>query len=109
MSAADLKKSLKELRPKFTSVEEEVAYHTAAKKALANKEKMAKLREMKKTNKSDKAPLPTASSTEGPVSPLPPKRKAQKKTEAETPAAIPAPVSAKREALLAQLAALGSA
>jgi hypothetical protein len=104
MSAADLKKSLKELRPKFTSVEEEVAYHTAAKKALANKEKMAKLREMKKANKSDKAPLPTASSTEGPASP-PPKKKAQKKTEAATPV----PVSAKREALLAQLAALGSA
>ena len=105
MSAPDLNKSLKELLPKFTSVEEEVAYHTAAKKALANKEKMAKLREMKKTNKSDKAPLPTASSTEGPVSPLPPKKKAQKKTDAATPA----PVSAKREALLAQLAALGSA
>lgn len=107
MSAADLKKSLKELRPKFTSVEEEVAYHTAAKKALANKEKMAKLREMKKANKSDTAPPPTASSliTEGPASPLPPKRKAAKKSEAATPA----PVSAKREALLAQLAALGSA
>jgi len=104
MSAADLKKSLKELRPKFTSVEEEVAYHTAAKKALANKEKMAKLREMKKANKSGTAPPPTASSQEGPVSP-PPKKKAPKKTEAATPA----PVSAKREALLAQLAALGSA
>jgi len=131
MSATDLKKTLKELRPTFTSVEQEVEYHQVAKKALANRERMAAVRAAKKcaTNVSTSDPSMAAAPglipagapkkaskvntvhlsmapapgliEEGPVSPLPPKRATKK-------AAVEPPASAKREALLAQLAALGS-
>jgi hypothetical protein len=92
MSATDLKKTLKDLRPKFTSVEQEVEYHTAAKKALAAKERMAAVRAAKKANTAPK----------------------EEKKEAKTPAkkkveTVEEVRSAKKAALLAQLEALGSA
>lgn len=82
---SELKKTLKELRPKFDSVEKEIEYHRAAQKSLAAKERMAKVRAAKKSNISEFEDPATS--------------KTQKK--------IPE-MSAKREALLAQLAALGS-
>ena len=103
MSAADLKKQLKELRPKFTSTEEEIAYHTAAKKSLAAKERMAAVRAAKSANKTTAA----APAEKAPAEKAPAEKKAKKvKEEAKAPETEI--VSAKKKALLAQLAALGT-
>jgi hypothetical protein len=107
MSTADLKKQLKELRPKFTSTEEEIAYHTAAKKSLAAKERMAAVRAAKKGN------TPAAPASAAPAAPAAPTEKAPKapkvkKVKEEVKKEEIEVVSAKKKALLAQLAALGS-
>ena len=107
MSAADLKKQLKELRPKFTSTEEEIAYHTAAKKSLAAKERMAAVRAAKSANKTaEKAPVEKAPAEKAPAEKKAKKVKGEVKEEAKAPETEI--VSAKKKALLAQLAALGT-
>jgi len=93
MSASELKKQLKEMRPKFTSDEEEIAYHTAAKKSLAARERMAAVRAAKKGN--------TAPQTE--------EKKAVKTPAKKKVETVEEVRSAKKAALLAQLEALGSA
>ena len=110
MSATELKKMLKEVRPKFGNSEEdlkkELEYHSAAKKALANKEKMAKVREARMAakgkaveQKEEKIPnMPLVTQDKAPEQP-----KAKK-----TKAVSSEPVSERKAFLLAQLASLGS-
>ena len=96
MTASELKKQLKEMRPKFASDEEEIAYHTAAKKSLAAKERMAAVRAAKKSGTEAKAtPVKEVKEVKGKAK----EEKVPKATEV---------VSAKKAALLAQLEALGS-
>ena len=111
MSLSELKKQLKELRPKFGNTEDdlkkELDYHLRAKKSLEAKERMMKVREAKKSTKVDSqavvpgVPAPAPAPT--PKAPKAPKAPKEKKEVA------PEAVSAKKAALLAQLAALGSA
>ena len=108
MSLAELKKQLKELRPKFGNTEDdlkkELDYHMRAKKSLEAKERMMKVREAKKSNATGSpaavpgvpAPAPTPKAPKAPKAP-----KIPKEAGSEV-------VSAKKAALLAQLAALGS-
>jgi hypothetical protein len=96
MTASELKKQLKEMRPKFASDEEEIAYHTAAKKSLAARERMAAVRAAKKSGTPAQPEKSEKSEKKAPVKAV----KEEKKTEV---------VSAKKAALLAQLEALGSA
>lgn len=103
MSLSDLKKQLKDLRPKFGNTEDdlkkELDYHMRAKKAIENKERMDKVRAAKKSGTA-----PASASAPAPA----PKEKKEKVPK--TPKA-PAPeekISAKKAALMAQLAALGS-
>jgi hypothetical protein len=105
MSLTDLKKQLKDLRPKFGNTEDdlkkELDYHMRAKKAIENKERMDKVRAAKKSGTQTPASVPA--SVPAPV-------KVPKEKVPKTPKA-PAPeekVSAKKAALMAQLAALGS-
>lgn len=96
MSLSDLKKQLKDLRPKFGNTEDdlkkELDYHMRAKKAIENKERMDKVRAAKKSG--------TAPAT-APA----PKEKKEKTPKEKAPEEK---ISAKKAALMAQLAALGS-
>ena len=108
MSLSELKKQLKELRPKFGNTEEdlkkELDYHLRAKKSLEAKERMMKVREAKKSN----APGSPAV-VPGVPAPAPMKKEKSPKPPKEKKEVAPEVVSAKKAALLAQLAALGSA
>jgi hypothetical protein len=99
MSLSDLKKQLKDLRPKFGNTEDdlkkELDYHMRAKKAIENKERMDKVRAAKKSG--------TAPAT---ASPAPIQKEKKEKTPKEK--APEEKISAKKAALMAQLAALGS-
>jgi len=106
MSLTDLKKQLKDLRPKFGNTEDdlkkELDYHMRAKKAIENKERMDKVRAAKKSGTPEKAPA---------SAPAPVKAPKEKKEKVPKTPKAPAPeekVSAKKAALMAQLAALGS-
>jgi hypothetical protein len=100
MSLSDLKKQLKDLRPKFGNTEDdlkkELDYHMRAKKAIENKERMDKVRAAKKSG--------TAPATAPASAPI------QKEKKEKTPKekAPEEKISAKKAALMAQLAALGS-
>jgi hypothetical protein len=97
MSLSDLKKQLKDLRPKFGNTEDdlkkELDYHMRAKKAIENKERMDKVRAAKKSGTAPATPVPA------------PKEKAAKVPKEKAPEEK---ISAKKAALMAQLAALGS-
>lgn len=105
MSLTDLKKQLKDLRPKFGNTEDdlkkELDYHMRAKKAIENKERMDKVRAAKKSGSPQQAPASVPASAQ----------KEKKEKVPKTPKAPAVPeekVSAKKAALMAQLAALGS-
>jgi len=114
MSAKELKKMLKDARPKFGSTEEdlkkELEYHTTAKKALANKEKMAKVREARLTKGTEGEKkvqsIPIVTQEKAPVL----QEEKQKKAPKEKKTAVPSsePLSMRRSFLLSQLAALGA-
>ena len=98
MSLSELKKQLKELRPKFGKTEDdlkkELDYHLRAKKSLEAKERMMKVREAKKSKPED---VQNSLSVKAPKETKAPK--APKAPKADD-------VSSKREQLLAQLASL---
>ena len=110
MSAKELKKMLKEARPKFGSTEEdlkkELEYHSAAKKALANKEKMAKVREAKIKGKEEEKSIPILVQEKAPVLPAVKAVKAVKAKAVKEDEPLSQP-SARKAFLLAQLASLG--
>lgn len=113
MSLTDLKKQLKDLRPKFGNTEDdlkkELDYHMRAKKAIENKERMDKVRAAKKSG-SPQTPASVPASAPAPVkAPQQAGNTKEKKEKVpKTPAAPEEKVSAKKAALMAQLAALGS-
>ena len=112
MSAKELKQMLKDARPKFGSTEEdlkkELEYHTTAKKALANKEKMAKVREarLERLSKVKGTEAEKTDPVKAPKAPVKAKPKAEK---APVLPSMPSESPYSRKAfLLAQLASLGS-
>lgn len=100
MSLSDLKKQLKDLRPKFGNTEDdlkkELDYHMRAKKAIENKERMDKVRAAKKSGTAPASPAPA------------PIQKEKKEKVPKEKAPVEEKISAKKAALMAQLAALGS-
>ena len=109
MSATDLKKMLKEMRPKFGNTEDELKkeleYHASAKKALANKEKMAKVREARMAAKGKAVEKKEVTHLNMPVMA---QDKAPELKAKKTKAVSSEPVSERKAFLLAQLASLGS-
>lgn len=97
MSLSELKKQLKELRPKFGKTEEdlkkELDYHLRAKKSLEAKERMMKVREAKMNTPKETPDIPK-------------KTKVKEAKEPKEAKEAKSDVASKREALLAQLASL---